>query len=186
MGLLTFKCKREGMKDIMYVELRVAGGVPLLVQGIFKEKMIRGLKWSCEKRGLRIYEYTILPDRIVMIVNNAWGSTVDTLESFKNFSSKAVMMILRNGNSNLKTSWMISAFQDFGPKNRNDGIHIWEEELFTKRLFKQADIDNTAMEIHQKAVKLKLVENPENYLLSSASPSNPLAGWIVEATDRWT
>lgn len=178
--------KRESMKEVLYIELRVAGGVPLFVQQIFKDKMIQGLKWSCEKRGLRIYEYSILPDRIVMIANNAWGSTPDTVESFKNFSSKAVQLILRNSASDLKSSSMISAFQDFGPKNRTDGLHIWEDEMFTKTLFKQTDIDNTALDIHQKAVKLGLVEKPEDYLQCSANPRNPLSGWIVEATDRWS
>ena len=174
------------MKEILYIEIRVAGGVPLFVQSLFQDKIIQGLKWSSEKRGLRIYEYSILPDRIVMIANNAWGSTTDTIESFKNFSSKAVLLILRNGASDLKSLWMISAFKDFGPKNRTDGLYIWESELFSKALFKQTDIDNAAIEVHQKAVKLGLVEKPENYLQCSANPGNPLAGWIVEATDRWS
>jgi putative transposase len=180
------KRRSRKSKELFYTELRIAGKVPLLVQPLIREKMINGLKWSCEKRGLRIYEYVILPDRIVMIVNTAWGSVTDVLESFKNFSSKAVMLILRNGKPGLETSWMVSVFEEFGPKNKPEGIHIWEEELFIKSLFKQDEIDTVAQDIHQKAVKMGVVSKPENYIHCSANPRNPLDGWIVEATDPWS
>ncbi len=173
-------------KEVFYLELRVAGGVPLFVQPLITKKMLNGLKWSCEKRGLRIYDYSLLPDRIVMIANTAWGSLPDVLESFKAFSSKAVMLILRNGSANLHTSWMLSVFQEFGPAGRPEGIHIWEEETFMKTLFKQDDIDEHAVQIHKRAVKLGLVARPEHYLNSSACPMHPLDGWIVEATDPWS
>lgn len=178
--------RRRKPKELFYVELRVAGSVPLFVMPLINEKMINGLKWSCEKRGLRIYDYAVLPDRIVMIANTAWGSVADVLTSFKGFTSKAAMLILRNGKPGLQTSWMVSVFQEHGPKDKPEGIHIWEDELFMKSLFKQDDIDECAQNIHQKAVHLGLVSKPEHYILCSANPRNPLDGWIVEATDPWS
>lgn len=173
-------------KELFYVELRLAGKVPLLIQPLIKKKMVDGLKWSCEKRGLRIYDYSILPDRIVMIVNTAWGSLTDVLESYKGFTSKAVMLILRNGKPGLETTWMVSVFQEFGPQNKPEGIHIWEEEPLIQSLFKQDDIDQNALKIQQMAVKLGFVMKPEHYVDCSANPKNPLNGWIVEATDPWS
>ena len=173
-------------KELFYVELRIAGKVPLLVQPLIKQKMIDGLKWSCEKRGLRIYDYSILPNRIVMIANTAWGSLADVLESYKGYTSKAAMLILRNGKPGLETSWMVSVFQEFGPQNKPEGIHIWEAEPLIQSLFKQDDIDQNALKIQQMAVMLGFVMKPEHYVDCSANPKNPLNGWIVEATDPWS
>lgn len=178
--------RRRKQKELFYIELILAGNVPLFVQPLITQKIVKGLEWCCDKRGLRIYDYSILPDRIIMIANTAWGSVADVLESYKAFSSKAVMLILRNGSPNAKTSWMLSAFQDYGPKNRPEGIHIWEEQMMMRTLFKQDDMDECSENIKNRAVALGFVSKPEDYLYSSANPRNPLDGWIVEATDPWS
>lgn len=166
--------------------MRVAGGVPLFVHSRMKKKILDGLQWCCDKRGLRIYEYSLLPDRVLMIANTAWGSLPEVIESFKGFSSKAVMLMLRNGRSNLQTSWMLSVFQEFGPQNKPEGIHIWEEESQMKSVYTQDQIDEAALSILNRSVKAGLVEKPEQYLNCSAHPNNPLQDWIVVATDPWS
>ena len=178
--------KNRKQKELFYVELRVAGGVALFVQPVITKKIISGLQWCCEKRGLRIYDYCILPDKILMVANTAWGTLSDVLEAFKAFSSKAVMLILRNGSANLQTSWMLTVFQEHGPAGRPEGIHIWEEETFLQSVFKQDEIDELSVSMLQRPVKMGLVKKSEHYLNSSAHPKNPLDGWIVEATDPWS
>jgi putative transposase len=173
-------------KEVFYTELRIAGGVALFVQPQILRKMVSGLRWCCDKRGLRIYDYSILPDRIAAIANTAWGSLPDVLESYKAFTSKAVMLMLRSGKSNLQTAWMLSVFREFGPPDMPEGIHIWEEELFLKSLYKQEEIDEISVKIQNRAVKLGFVKKPEHYLHCSAHPGHPLDGWIVEATDPWS
>ena len=177
--------RRRKIKELYYVELRLSGKVPLLVQPLIRGKMISGLKWSCEKRGLRIYDYSVLPDRIIMIANTAWGTLRDVLEAYKGFTSKAVMLILRNGKPGLETAWMVSVFQEYGSKGKPEGYHIWEEDLCIQSLYQQSDIDDCALKIHNLAVKMGWVAKPEHYICCSASPRNPLDGWIVEATDPW-
>lgn len=178
--------RRSDNKELFYVELRIAGRVPLFVRPSVTKKITDALKWSCENRGLRIYDYSILPDRIVMLAGTAWGSLQEVLESFKSFTSKTVMLLLRNGASNLETSWLLSVFQEYGPSGRPEGIHIWEEELFMQSVFRQTQIDECAVNIHQKAVKAGLVARAEHFLNCSANPNHPLEGWIVEATDPWS
>lgn len=178
--------KRRRGKELFSVELRIAGAVPLLIHQIIRKKIVDGLQWCCDKRGLRIYEYTLLPNRILMIANTAWGSLPDVTESLKGFSSKAVMLMLRNGHSNLHTSWMLSVFQEFGPQNKPEGIHIWEEETQMRSVYTQDQIDKAALSILNQSVKSGFVEKPEHYLNCSAHPKNPLQDWIVVATDPWS
>lgn len=178
--------KRRKTKELFYIELRVAGGVSLFVHSPVRKKIVDGLQWCCDKRGLRIYEYSVLPDRILMIANTAWGSLPEVVESFKDFSSKAVMLILRKGRSDLQTSWMLTVFQEFGPKDKPEGIHIWEEETQLRSIYSQDQIDEAALSIIHQPVKMGFVQKPEHYLNSSAHPKNPLSEWIVVATDPWS
>lgn len=178
--------KKRKPKELFYVELRIAGGVPLFVHRPMQKKILDGLQWCCDKRGLRIYEYSLLPHRLLMIANTAWGPLPDVIESYKDFSSKAVMLMLRNGRSNLHTSWMLSVFQEFGPQAKPEGIHIWEEETQMRSVYTQDQIDEQALAILNQSVKLGFVEKPEHYLNCSAHPKNPLHEWIVVATDPWS
>lgn len=180
------KSRIRKQKELFYVELRTAGRVPLFIYPQAAQKIIAGLQWCCDKRGLRIYDYSILPDRIILIADTAWGSLREVLDSFRNFSSKAIMLLLRRGKGALQLSWAISVFQEFGPKGKPEGVHIWEDELFLESLFKQDQIDEKAIDIHRKAVALGFVDTPKHYLYCSANPKNPLDGWIVEATDPWS
>ena len=178
--------RRKQTKELYEVEIRIAGGVALFVYKSFQTKILNGLKWCCDKRGLRIYEYSLLPDRIIMIANTAWGSLPEVIESYKGFSSKAVMQMMREGQKGLHRTWMLSVFQEFGPKDYPEGIHIWEENTIMRSVYTQDQIDQSALNILKKPVELGFVEKSQHYLNCSAHPMNPLHEWIVVATDPWS
>lgn len=177
--------RRNKNKELFYAELRVAGRIPVLKKEKIADKIIASLKWSCENRGLRIYEYSLLPDRVVMLAGTAWGNIHEVLDSFKNFTSKGIMMIFRESSDSAETAQMISKLQRYGAAGKT-GIHIWESEPLIRSVFRQNQVDQCALNIHQKAVKAGLVSRPEDYPNSSANPRHPLEGWIVEATDPWS
>ena len=173
-------------RELYYIELRTAGRIPLLEKPVFRDKIISSLKWSCENRGLRIYDYTILPDRIAMIANTAWGSLPDVLGSFRDYTSKGVILILRNGRSSINDTNIIPRLQAYQSTDELGGIQIWEKDPIIKSIYKQDQIDKCAENIHHKAVKIGLSDHPEEYQYCSANPGHPLDGWVVEATDPWS
>ncbi len=171
-------------KEITYLDLRVGGGVPLFVNRKMLNKMSDALKWCCEKRGLRVYEYVILPDRILLMVNVAWGTLPETINGFKTFTSKAIMLMLRKGQEYPDQSWVIPVLQECSGKNDPDRINIWDENDRDRTLYEQGQVDEHALFIHDAPVKSGLVEKPIHYFYSSANPRNPLDGWQVAVTDR--
>jgi putative transposase len=178
--------RRRKQKEMYYTEILTASGLPLFIHPLISKKLTDGLKWSCENRGLRIYDYVILADRMIMIANTAWGNLNDVLDSYLEFSSKAVMLILRNGDHRLKTSWMVSVIRESGSAGSTSGPQIWSDQVILKNLFRQDEIDEASKRIHGLPVELGWVTKPEHYRNSSACPFNPLDGWIVEAVDPWS
>lgn len=171
-------------KEQTYVSMKVVAGIPLFTDVRLLRKMSNGLRWCCDKRGLRIYEYAILPDRIMLMGNTAWGTFDDVLNGFKHFTSKAVMLILREGNPDLFRSWVIPILEEYGSSNTPAGTIIWNPEDHKRVLYQQQDIDASALAIRYAPVKLGIVKKEDHYLHSSAHPGNPLEGWQVAVTDR--
>lgn len=171
-------------KELTYVSLRVVAGVPLFTEIRLLRKMSSGLRWCCERRGLRIYDYVIMPDRILLMGNTAWGVFDDVIASFKTFSSKSVMRVLREGPSYGHRPWVTRLIEEHGTTGGPEGTVIWQRKDHHRVLYQQHEIDATALAIRHAPVKQGIVKKEEHYLHSSANPSNPLEGWQVAVTDR--
>lgn len=173
----------RNQNNLSYYELRTVSLIPLFTSKWNLNKLCSGLKWCCEKRGLRIYEYVILTDRILLIVNAAWGHLPDTINSYKNFTSKALIRNLREGSRNLDRSWIFPALKEASAGTGNE-VSIWSDEMIVRSLYSADQIDEHAIAIRNSPVKAGLVAKPEDYLFCSANPRNPLEGWQVAVTDR--
>lgn len=171
-------------KELTYISMKVAAGIPLFTDVRMLRKVSNGLKWSCDRRGLRIYEYVILPDRILLMGNAAWGTFDEVISGFCVFSSKAIMLILREGHAGLRGSWMIPVLSKYGSTDSPNGTMIWETDLNKRILYQKHDIDATALAIRNAPVNRGIVEKEEHYVHCSANPRNPLEGWQVAVTDR--
>lgn len=171
-------------KELSYISLQIVAGVPLFTDRRMLIKISNGLKWCCDRRGLRIYEYVILPDRILLMGNTAWGTFDDIIEGFRVFSSKAIMLVLREGLSGLRGSWMIPVLNKYGKSEGPNGLMIWEEDLNKRVLYQSQEIDATALAIRRAPVTRGIVATEEEYVHCSANPKNPLEGWQVAVTDR--
>ncbi|WP_340105306.1 hypothetical protein [Rhodohalobacter sp. 8-1] len=171
-------------KELSYISLQIVAGVPLFTDRRMLVKISNGLKWCCDRRGLRIYEYVILPDRILLMGNTAWGTFDDIIEGFRVFSSKAIMLVLREGLAGLQGSWMIPVLNKYGKSDGPNGLIIWEEGLNKRVLYQSQEIDATALAIRRAPVTRGIVAKEEEYVHCSANPKNPLEGWQVAVTDR--
>lgn len=171
-------------KELSYISLQIVAGVPLFTHSRMLVKISNGLKWCCDRRGLRIYEYVILPDRIMLMGNTAWGTFDDIIDGFRVFSSKAIMLVLREGLAGLQGSWMIPVLNKYGISGGPNGLMIWEEDLNKRVLYQSQDIDATALAIRRAPVTRGIVAKEDEYVHCSANPNNPLEGWQVAVTDR--
>ena len=177
---------RNRTKELYYVELKVRGEIPLFIRKSVSQKITEGLKWCCEKRGLRIYDYSILPDRIIFVAETAWGSLHEVLNSFQGFSSKAVKKTLQSERQSSQADWMLQLIDKNGSLDQTGERNIWELNPVMDKLIKQEQHDKHAEMISNRMVRQGWVHKPEHYILCSSSPRHPLDGWIVEGIDPWS
>ncbi len=159
------------------------GEIPVFIRKSVLLKVIDGLKWSCEKRGLRIYDYTIMPDRLLFVADTAWGSLQEVIDSFLSFSSKAVLVMLQEERHSKQADWMLKLIGRIG---KSEGWSIWEPSPIIEKLIKQEQHDKHAEMISNRVVRQGWVQKPEHYRYCSFSPRHPLNGWIVEGIDPWS
>lgn len=171
-------------RDLYYTELPAAGGLQLFSEDMINGRITDALKWCCDRRGMRLYNYVILPDRTILIANTAWGTLYDVLQGFQKFTSKAIVRILRRGSKNLQRSWILPVLNEASRGRNLDYLSIWQGDPELISLLSREDIDAKVSFINQYPVTRGFVMSAEHYKYSSANPLNPMDGWLVEPTDR--
>lgn len=175
---------RRKEKERFYTDIRVAGRLPVLIRKPIQRKVIQSLSWCCDKRGLRIFEYCILPDRLVLIGDAVWGHYPDLIGSFVRFTSGQIARLLREGRRGAEDAWMLRVLSEQGIRDVPEGERFWQEPIL-ETLREGEQIDRCAISLRKLPVQTGLVSRPEHWLISSAHPLHPLEGWIVECVDPW-
>ena len=80
---------------------------------------------------------------------------------------------------------MLPVFLEHGERNRPEGAHIWSPGIEVKSFYNQEQLDEFSVRLLNEPVQMGWVKKPEDYLLSSAHPCNPLADWVVSPMDSW-
>lgn len=171
---------RRSEKERYYTDLRVPGRLPLLFRPPILRKVVNSLIWCCDKRGLRIFEYCIMPDRLVMIGDTAWGNYHQLIYSFMKFTSTDLIRLIGEGRHGMETLRFLSLVSD----QDKTGEIFWQEPVI-EGIPRGERIDQCALEVRNIPVRARYVNRPEHYLNCSAHPAHPLDGWIVESVDRW-
>jgi REP element-mobilizing transposase RayT len=93
---------------------------------------------------------------------------VDTLRDFKKFTSKKLLQnIIEEPES--RREWLLEHFSKAcSHLKRDQEYKVWQDGYHAEEVFSNKFIYQKLNYIHENPVKEKIVENPEDYLFSSA------------------
>lgn len=171
-------------KDYFYIDMPVAGWIDLFVKDNYSSKIAESLKWCCEKKGMRLAEYVILPNRVILIAGSAWGSLPQTMALFENFTSKAMMSMIRNGFKDPRRKWLTETILKYGCHLPDGTLSIWQSNQLVPLVSNDSG-EQKVNTLYRQPVDYGFVLKAEHYFYCSANPVNPLKGWLIEPTDRW-
>ena len=93
----------------------------------------------------------------------------ETIRDFKRFSANAIINKLLSESSNNKSDETIKIFQSYGAANRNNlKYQLWYQHNKPMELYSPKWVYQKIAYIHNNPVRAGIVENPEEYSLSSA------------------
>lgn len=171
-------------REIYFIEWTVIGWVDLFVKDVYTVRLTSALKWLCEKKGLLLYDYIILPNRLVMMAGAAYGNLHDTLKLFDEFTSKAMLEMMRSGFKDPRKQWMPPVFDQFNEGSSKKHPTVWQEAKAPLHLPDHNQVEERIRYMNELPVMAGFVEKPIHYRYSSANPKNPLNDWLVSPIDR--
>ena len=150
-----------------FLTFQIVGWVDLFTRKIYRDIVIDSLKYCQKYKGLNIFAYVIMSNHIHLLVQSADSDLSGFIRDFKSFTSKKFTEYILNGVESRK-DWLKMIFEYYGKNKSNQTFQVWTKDNHAELIYSQKFIEQKVNYIHQNPVKNGIVENPEDYLYSSA------------------
>ena len=152
-----------------YVTFQIVRWVDLFTRKFYRDIVIDSLKYCQTNKGLEIYAFVIMSNHIHILLRSDIGKLSDTIREFKSFTAKQILLAI-DTESESRRDWMLNFFE-FAAKQhkRNEKYQIWTHENHAELIYSDKFIIQRISYIHDNPVRAGIVENPEDYLYSSAT-----------------
>ncbi len=149
----------------------VVNWIDLFTRRSYCDIIMESLEYCQNNRGLEIYAYCLMSNHLHMIVRAKNGDLPAILRDFKKYTSKSIIKFIKE--THPKRKWMLEHFEKAGKKlKRIKGYKFWQDGNHPIELATNYLLDQKLEYIHQNPVKAGIVNQPEDYVYSSARNYN--------------
>lgn len=159
----------RNQNEIHFITLNVVGWIDLFISPECRQIIIHNLDYCQKKKGLTIYAFVIMSNHIHLIVQAREGFLLsDILRDFKSYTAKKIILSIQNMKEKRK-HWVDHTLRYFARYNKwNAEYQIWNQNNHPIELESPKFIIQKLFYIHNNPVKAAIVDNPEEYIYSSA------------------
>ncbi|MCL4857468.1 MAG: transposase, partial [Flavobacteriales bacterium] len=134
----------------------------------YMDMLLDSLTYCQKEKGLSIHAYVIMSNHVHCILSSKMGKLSDTIRDFKSYTSKELINAIQVDTES-RREWILPLFERKGLKNiRNKSYQFWQQSNHPIELHTNHFIDQKLDYIHQNPVKAGWVQEPEEYVYSSA------------------
>lgn len=158
----------KNQEGLYFLTFQVVNWIDVFTRKIYRDIIIENFKYCQENKGLQIFAYVIMSNHVHLIANSAEGKLSDTVRDFKKYTSRVIIETIKSINES-RREWMLNQFSFAAKKHsRNQDYQFWTHENHAIELRTPDFIREKIEYTHNNPVRAGIVENPENYLYSSA------------------
>ncbi|RFZ95697.1 transposase [Mucilaginibacter conchicola] len=154
---------------LYFVTFSVVRWIDVFSRREYKDIVVDSINYCIKAKGLKVYAWVIMSNHVHMIVNTTDQPLQSILRDLKRHTSKAIIKAIEENTQESRRDWMLWFFEREGKGNANNETYqFWQQgnhpiELITYEVTQQK-LDY----LHGNPVKAGWVDEPENYLYSSA------------------
>lgn len=152
-----------------FVTLTTIGWVDIFTRKEQKLLIIDSLRYCQHNKGLIIFAYCLMPSHLHMICKADEGFSLShILRDMKKYTSKEITnLIIEEAES--RKEWLLQMLAKAGRKyKREQRYKVWQNGNQPKIIYSPSFLFEKLKYIHNNPVEDMIVENPEDYIFSSA------------------
>ncbi len=152
-----------------FITMTIVDWIDIFTRKEQKLLIIDSLKYCQQNKGLEIYCWCLMPSHLHLICRATGDDGMsDILRDFKKFTSKAIIKnILDEPES--RREWLLEQFKSAcAHLKRKQEYKVWQNGNYAKIIYSSSFFYEKLNYIHNNPVEDLLVQNPEEYMFSSA------------------
>ena len=153
---------------LYYLTFQVVYWIDIFTRKRYRDILIDSLKYSQENKGLEIFAYVIMSNHVHLIARSNTENLSQTIGDIKKFTSKKIVSSVKEEVES-RREWLLFMFERAAKKHkRNKKYQLWTDENHAIHLYSDEFIKERLLYIHNNPVTNGIVENPEDFIYSSA------------------
>ena len=161
--------------ELYFITMTTVDWIDIFTRRIYFDFIIDNLEFCQTNKSLDIYEYVIMTNHIHMICMGRGVPLSDILRDFKSYTSKELIKLIKENPEESRRKRILNTFKKAGRKNPlNENYQVWQNFNYPTLLDSSFLIDQKTDYIHMNPVVAGFVNEPYEYLYSSANPNGPL------------
>jgi len=152
-----------------FLTLTVVGWIDIFTRKNHKLLIVKSLQYCQKEKGLIIFGWCLMPSHLHLIASSDGKYKLsDILRDFKKFTSKKLVeQIFQEPES--RRDWILHYLEQAGKNiKRVEKYKFWQDGNHAEIIYSTDFFYQKLKYIHQNPIKEMIVQNPEDYLFSSA------------------
>lgn len=158
------------IKELYFTTTTVIDWMDVFTRPQYKHIVVESLDYCQENKGLDIYAWVLMTNHLHMIVGIRGENTIgDLLRDFKKFTSKKIVKVIQDNQQESRKNWMMNRFWFRGANDKKiTNYRFWQEDNHVEQLYSYDFYKQKLDYIHLNLVRQEIVQDPSDYLYSSA------------------
>jgi len=174
---MSRKYKFGDQNQLYFVSFAVINWIDLFIRNEYKQIMLDSWKHCQLNKGLEIYGWCIMTSHVHMIIGSNQNKLEDIMRDMKRHTSERLKEAIKSNPQESRREWLLWMMERAGQKNSNNAnFQLWQQDNHPIELYDYKILHQKLDYVHNNPVEAGFVENPEDYLFSSARDYYGLPG----------
>ena len=176
---MSRKYKFYDKNDLYFITYTCVHWIDLFTRDIYRKVLLDSWNYCIKNKGLRIFAWCIMTNHVHMIISSNKDELSSIIRDMKSFTSTTLRKTISENPQESRKKWMLQLMKNSGIKNKNNNdFQLWQQHNHPILLDSNYLMEQKLNYIHNNPVKAGIVENPEDYLYSSAKDYAGMKGLV--------
>ena len=161
----------QDQHGLNFVTCTIVGWIDIFSRKNYRDIVLDSLTFCRKEKGLLVFAYVIMTNHLHLILQTdttSHYSLSEIIRDFKKFTSYSILNAIQNEPES-RRDWLMHMFAYYAKYNPNNAhFQLWKQDNHPIALYSEKVIRQKVDYIHTNPVRAGIVNNPDDYIYSSA------------------
>ncbi len=170
----------RNQEEFYFVTFTVIDWIDVFIREEYRNIFLESLRYCQKEKGLLVGAYCIMSSHVHLALGTTGKNKLESIiRDLKSYTSRQIRVYIQNNPQESRKQWMLEMMKKAGEeKSNNKDFQFWQQHNHPIELNTIAITQQRLNYIHNNPVEAGFVENPSDWICSSARDYEDKQGLI--------